>query len=102
MSKIDKTTLNYICKQDRNYIGFKNVKAIFQTKIVEDMKYNGEIVDVIGAIKGKDAFDDRYIVRFNDGTIDDNIYSTELDFDYVKEITKKESKQKKSKERDER
>ena len=102
MSKIDKNTLNYICKQDRNYIGFKNVKALFQTKIVEDMKYNGEIVDVIGDIKGKDAFDDRYIVRFNDGTIDDNIYSTELDFDNVKEINQKESKQKKSKERDER
>ena len=102
MSKIDKNALNYICKQDRNYIGFKNVKALFQTKIVEDMKYNGEIVDVIGAIKGKDAFDDRYIVRFNDGTIDDNIYSTELDFDNVKEINQKESKQKKSKERDER
>ena len=102
MSKIDKNALNYICKQDRNYIGFKNVKALFQTKIVEDMKYNGEIVDVIGAIKGKDAFDDRYIVRFNDGTIDDNIYSTELDFDNVKEINQKENKQKKSKERDER
>ena len=102
MSKIDKNTLNYVCKQDRNYIGFKNVKALFQTKIVEDMKYNGEIVDVIGAIKGKDAFNDRYIVRFNDGTIDDNIYSTELDFDNVKEINQKESKQKKSKERNER
>lgn len=89
----------YICKQDKNYIGFKNVKALFQTKIVDDMKYNGEIVDVIGAIKGKDAFDDRYIVRFNDGTIDDNIYSTELDFNYVNEINQK---QKKSKERDER
>ena len=102
MSKIDKNTLNYVCKQDRNYIGFKNVKALFQTKIVEDMKYNSEIVDVIGAIKGKDAFNDRYIVRFNDGTIDDNIYSTELDFDNVKEINQKESKQKKSKERNER
>ena len=102
MSKIDKKTLDYISKQDRKYIGFKNVKALFQTKIVDDMKYNGEIVDVIGAIKGKDAFDDRYIVRFNDGTIDDNIYSTELDFDYVKEINKKESKQKNSKERDDR
>ena len=102
MSKIDKNTLNYVYKQDSNYIGFKNVKARFQTKIVEDMKYNGEIVDVIGAIKGKDAFDDRYIVRFNDGTIDDNIYSTELDFDNVKEINQKESKQKKSKERNER
>ena len=101
MSKIDKNTLNYICKQNRNYIGFKKVKALFQTKFVDDMKYNGEIVNVIGAIKGKDAFDDRYIVRFNDGTIDDNIYISELDFDYVKEINEKESKQNKSKERDE-
>ena len=43
MSKIDKNTLDYTCKQDKNYIGFKNVKALFQTKIVEDMKYNGKI-----------------------------------------------------------
>ena len=59
--------------------------ALFKTKIVSDMKHNGEIVEVIGLLKGKDIYNDRYIVRFNDGSIDNNIMSVELDFDYKKE-----------------
>lgn len=39
-------------------------------------------MDVIGFIEGKDIYCDRYIVRFNDGTIDDNIMNIELNFDY--------------------
>lgn len=59
-------------------------KALFRTKIVSDMKHNGEIVEVIGHLKGKDIYCDRYIVKFNDGTIQDNIMSNELNFDYSK------------------
>ena len=59
-------------------------KALFRTKIVSDMKHNGEIVEVIGYLKGKDIYCDRYIVKFNDGTIQDNIMSNELNFDYSK------------------
>lgn len=63
-------------------------KALFRTKIVSDMKHNGEIVEVIGYLKGKDIYCDRYIVKFNDGTIQDNIMSNELNFDYSKKDMK--------------
>lgn len=59
-------------------------KALFNTKIASDMHHNGEIVDVIDFKKGKDVFCDRYVVKFKDGTIDDNIMSVELNFDYQK------------------
>lgn len=62
----------------------QNKKALFQTKIASDMHHNGEIVDVINFTKGKDIYCDRYCVRFNDGTINDNIMSNELDFNYKK------------------
>ncbi len=62
----------------------QNKKALFKTKIASDMQHNGEIVEVISFKKGKDIYCDRYCVKFNDGTINDNIMSIELDFDYKK------------------
>jgi len=59
-----------------------NKKALFNTKIVADMKYNGEIVTIIDFTKGKDIYCDRYSVKFSDGTIKDNIMSCELDFNF--------------------
>lgn len=59
-------------------------KALFRTKIESDMKHNGEIVDVIDFQKGKDIYSDRYTIKFNDGTIRDNIMSAELNFNYSK------------------
>lgn len=57
-------------------------KALFKTKIASDMHHNGEIVEVISFKKGKDIYCDRYCIKFNDGTINDNIMSNELDFNY--------------------
>ena len=71
---------------------------MFKTKIASDFHHNGEIVEVIGLLKGKDVFNDRYIVRFNDGTIDNNIMGIELNFDYEKEEERKKTL--KDKERD--
>lgn len=68
-----------------NYIKYKNEKAKFNTKIASDMRHNGEVVEVLGLLKGKDIYNDRYIVRFNDDTIEDNVMSIELNFDYVKD-----------------
>lgn len=59
-------------------------KALFRTKMESDMKHNGEIVDVIDFQKGKDIYSDRYTIKFNDGTIRDNIMSVELNFNYSK------------------
>ncbi len=71
-----------------NFIDYHNKKALFRTKFVSDMKHNGEIVNVFGLLKGKDIYNDRYIVIFNDGTINNNILGTELDFDNIKEKSK--------------
>lgn len=61
-----------------------NNKAIFYTKIVGDnedyTRYNNQLVEVLEYLKGKDVYCDRYIVRFSDGTIANNIMSNELDF----------------------
>ena len=57
-------------------------KAKFNTKIVSEMKHNGEIVEVIGFAKGKDIYSDRYTVRFKDGSINNNIMGVELEFDF--------------------
>ncbi len=79
MSKIDDEKLNLYKKYD-NFTNYNNQKVLFNTKIAEDMNHNGEIVEVIGVLKGKDSYNDRYIVKFNDGTIDKNIMDTEIDF----------------------
>lgn len=64
---------------------FQPTKAKFNTKIVSEMKHNGEIVEVLEFSKGKDIYNDRYTVRFNDGTTSNNIMSVELDFDYKRD-----------------
>lgn len=89
MSRIKESELYIYTEDNENFESYDNQKALFKTKIVSDMKHNGEIVEVIGLLKGKDIYNDRYIVRFNDGSIDNNIMSVELDFDYKKEIERK-------------
>lgn len=73
-------------------------KAKFNTKFASDMKHNGEIVDIIKFVKGRDIHNDRYIIQFNDGTINDNIMSCELDF----ELNIQDKKVKKTKNREDR
>lgn len=84
MSRIKESELYIYTEDNENFESYDNQMALFKTKIVSDMKHNGEIVEVIGLLKGKDIYNDRYIVRFNDGSIDNNIMSVELDFDYKK------------------
>lgn len=69
-------------KNYSNFNDYKNKKAIFNTKFANDFHHNGEVVEVVGLLKGKDIYNDRYIIRFNDGTINDNIYTHEIDFNY--------------------
>lgn len=83
MSVIDESKLEIIYTEYDNFTRYENKKAKFNTKIASDMKHNDEIVDVLGFLKGKDTYNDRYVVRFNDDTIDDNIMTVELVFDYV-------------------
>ena len=89
MSRIKESELYIYTEDNENFESYDNQMALFKTKIVSDMKHNGEIVEVIGLLKGKDIYNDRYIVRFKDGSIDNNIMSVELDFDYKKEIERK-------------
>ena len=98
MSKIEEKDLYIYIEDNDNFENYNNEKALFKTKIASDFHHNGEIVEVIGLLKGKDIFNDRYIVRFNDGTIDDNIMGIELNFDYEREVKRKTSI--KNKERD--
>lgn len=83
-----------IIETDENYIKYKNKKAKFNTKIASDMKHNGEIVDVIGIIKGRDEEHDSYIVKFNDDTIEKNIMNLELQFDYIKDPIQEDMRRK--------
>lgn len=89
MSRIKESELYIYIEDNQDFESYDNKKALFKTKIASDMKHNGEIVEVVGLLKGKDIYNDRYIVRFKDGTIDNNIMSVELDFDYKKEIERK-------------
>lgn len=65
-----------------------NDKVLFFTKIVwENSKidnsiHNGEMVEILEINKGKDIYNDRYTVKFNDGTIADGVLRCELDFDH--------------------
>lgn len=99
MSRIKESELYIYTEDNENFESYDNQKALFKTKIVSDMKHNGEIVEVIGLLKGKDIYNDRYIVRFNDGPIDNNIMSVELDFDYKKEIERKTNQKNKERSR---
>ncbi len=99
MSRIKESELYIYTEDNENFESYDNQKALFKTKIVSDMKHNGEIVEVIGLLKGKDIYNDRYIVRFKDGSIDNNIMSVELDFDYKKEIERKTNQKNKERSR---
>ena len=99
MSRIKESELYIYTEDNENFESYDNQKALFKTKIVSDMKHNGEIVEVIGLLKGKDIYNDRYIVSFKDGSIDNNIMSVELDFDYKKEIERKTNQKNKERSR---
>lgn len=81
MGNITKKDLENL-KNYSNFKDYKNKKAIFNTKFAKDFHHNGEIVEVIGLLEGKDIYNDRYVIRFKDGTINDNIYTHEIDFNY--------------------
>ena len=91
MSRILEKDLYIYIEDNDDFENYNNEKALFQTKIASDFHHNGEIVEVIGLLKGKDVFNDRYIVRFNDGTIDNNIMGIELNFDYEREEERKKT-----------
>ena len=99
MSRIKESELYIYTEDNENFERYDNQMALFKTKIVSDMKHNGEIVEVIGLLKGKDIYNDRYSVRFNDGSIDNNIMRVELDFDYKKEIERKTNQKNKERSR---
>ena len=99
MSRTKESELYIYTEDNENFESYDNQKALFKTKIVSDMKHNGEIVEVIGLLKEKDIYNDRYIVRFKDGSIDNNIMSVELDFDYKKEIERKTNQKNKERSR---
>ena len=69
MSRISKDYFNDIYKPSHDFIGYGKAKALFKTKMVSDMKHNGEI--------------------------EDNIMFVEINFDYGE----KDIKSKKEKER---
>ncbi|MBP3462926.1 MAG: DUF4314 domain-containing protein [Clostridia bacterium] len=77
-------TLSFIYGVDSFSIIDEKQKALFNTKLASDMNRNGEIVEILSFEKGKDIYNDRYKVKFNDGTIKDNIMSCELNFNYEK------------------
>lgn len=99
MSKIEEKDLYIYIEDNDDFEDYNNEKALFKTKFASDFHHNGEIVEVIGLLKGKDVFNDRYIVRFNDGTIDNNIMGIELDFDYERENNRKKPLKNKERER---
>ena len=77
-------TLSLIYGVDSFSIIDDKQKALFNTKFASDMNRNGEIVEILSFEKGKDIYNDRYKVKFNDVTIKDNIMSCELNFNYEK------------------
>lgn len=93
MSLINEDDLKIIEDND-NFMKYENKKAKFNTKIALDMKHNGEVVDVIGVIKGRDEEHDSYIVKFNDDTIEKNIMNVELQFDYVQDPVQEDMRKK--------
>ena len=92
MSRISKSYFNEMYKNSGNFIDYGNAKAMFKTKMAKDMKHNGELVEVLGLIKGRDTFNDRYIVRFEDGKIEDNVMFMEINFDYDEKEVKHRNK----------
>ena len=58
------------------------------------MKHKGEVVDILDFKKGKDTFDDRYVVRFNDDTISNNIMAVELEFEFIRDSVQEDTRRK--------
>ena len=83
-----------IIEDSYDYTKFKDKTALFETKIANDMRHNGEIIEVLGVIKGRDPEHDSYIVRFNDGTIEKNVMNCELTFDYHRDKASIETRKK--------
>lgn len=96
MDLLNNNELKFI-ETDDNFIKYINKTAKFNTKIASDMKHNGEIIDVIGVIKGRDKEHDSYIVKFNDNTIVKNVMNIELQFDYIKDPVQEDVRRKLSK-----
>ena len=84
MALTNEEYINKYYKYESNFVRFETRSARFMTKLASDMKYNGEIVEVLGVLKGKDISSDRYIVRFKNNKIRNNIYNNELNFHYVR------------------
>ena len=97
MGLIDENDLKDYEKFNSNYEKYNNKQARFNTKIASETRHNGEVVDVLGFIKGKDIYDDRYIVRFNDGTINNNIMTNELEFDFIRDPVQEDMRRELSK-----
>lgn len=55
------------------------MKAIFNTKFEEDIKHNGEQVEILDYLEDKKVWNSRYKIKFNDGTIK-NVYVNEVEF----------------------
>lgn len=83
-----------IIEESYDYTKFTNKTALFETKIASDIRHNGEVVDVLGVINGRDSDHDSYIVRFNDGTIEKNVMNYELTFDYIRDKAHIETRKK--------
>ena len=56
MSKIEEKDLYIYIEDNDNFENYNNEKALFQTKIASDFHHNGEIVEVIGLLKGESCF----------------------------------------------
>ena len=54
-------------------------KAIFKTKFMHDVERNGQEVEIIYVKDTRDG--KRYDIRFPDGSIIENAYESELDFE---------------------
>ena len=56
-------------------------KAVFNTKFADWKKYNGQVVEILDKRTYISGFTEtRYDIKFNDGTIEKNVYSEELIF----------------------
>lgn len=97
MKIIDENKLKDYEELNDNYTKYDNKQARFNTKIASEIRHNGEIVDVLGILKGKDIYNDRYIVRFNDGTINDNVMNNELEFDFFRDPVQEDMRRELSK-----
>ena len=68
----------YIVKEKETGEYYEINENDFEVEITK----NGEVIEVLGVIKGRNPEHDSYIVRFNDGTIEENVMNCELTFDY--------------------